>query len=97
LLVGGGCPNPVVLVGCGCPNPVVLVGCGCPNPVVLVGCGCPNPVVLLSSANAWLLFDGIAVSTARIRTPVKAKNKGKIIIEIGLCTISCVYEATTIL
>ena len=32
-----------------------------------------------------------------LEPPLKLKNKGKILIEIGLCTISCAYEATTIL
>jgi hypothetical protein len=76
----------------------------CAFPALLLSC--PFPVLLLSSdevgeakvnelpnANAWL-FDGIAVSTASIRIPAKAK--GRIIIAIGLCTVSSTYKSTFI-
>jgi hypothetical protein len=65
----------------------------CEFPALLLSC--PFPALLLSSdevgeakvkelpnANAWL-FDGIAVTTASIRIPAKAKGE---IITIGLCT-----------
>jgi hypothetical protein len=74
-----------------CPFPALLLSC--PFPALLLSC--PFPALLLSSdevgetkvkelpnANAWL-FDGIAVTTASIRIPAKAKGE---IITIGLCT-----------
>jgi hypothetical protein len=53
---------------------------------------CAVPASVLSSDDVGeakvRLFDGIAVSTANIRIPAKAKGKGKIIFVIGFCTIS---------
>jgi hypothetical protein len=71
---------------------VLLLSCDAAAafPVLLLSCDDVREVDELSwwwwRANAWL-FAGIAVSTPSIRIPASAK--GKIIIAIGLCTISC--------
>ena len=83
---------------------------GCPNPVLLrkkkkkkggkraESLGCPNPVVLHSPLRMCSYCLMVLQSIQQVlEPPLKSQKEGKIIIEIGLCALSCAYEATTIL
>ncbi|MFZ0223403.1 MAG: hypothetical protein WAM42_17105 [Candidatus Nitrosopolaris sp.] len=80
------CAFPVLLLSCAFP---VLLLCCCAFPVLLLSC--PFPVLLLccSAFPVFLLSCAFAVAANIPSIRIPATKIDKIIIAIGLCTMSC--------